>query len=178
MAMSILDRFKLDGRIALVTGGAGLYGKQITEALAEAGARTFLASRNLEQSERLAHKLRVRKLQVAAKHLDLAEQSSIARLKDAIVQEAGRVDILVNNAVLRPMADWSGTADQFTQSMLVNATGLFLMTRTFGEAMAQQGSGSISTSGRSKEQWDRTSGCTKGWPGKRLPTTSFIRPGW
>ena len=56
---------------------------------------------------------------------------------------AGKVDILVNNAVLRPMHDWSGTAAEFAKSMEVNATGLFVITRAFGEHMAERGQGSI-----------------------------------
>ena len=52
--MSIIDTFSLKNKTALVTGGAGLYGRQIVQALAEAGARTYIASRNLEALEKLA----------------------------------------------------------------------------------------------------------------------------
>ena len=51
---TILDRFSLKGKVALLTGGAGLYGKQITEALAQAGAVTCIASRNLENLQAIA----------------------------------------------------------------------------------------------------------------------------
>ena len=51
--------------------------------------------------------------------------------------------MLVNNAVLRPVADWNCSAADFATSMQINATGLFLMTRTFGELMANNGGGSI-----------------------------------
>ena len=141
--MSVLDRFKLDGKTALVTGGAGLYGRQITEALAQAGARTYIASRNREQSELLATEFRNVRLDVRAMTLDQSDETSIGQLKDAVLDDAGRVDILVNNAVLRPVANWNCSAADFSQSMQVNATGLFLMTRTFGELMVQQGGGSI-----------------------------------
>ena len=60
------------------------------------------------------------------------------------MQEAGRVDILVNNAVLRPMKKgYRDDASAFAESMRVNATGLFVITRAFGDVMAAQGSGSI-----------------------------------
>ena len=60
-----------------------------------------------------------------------------------VIEAAGRVDILVNNSVLRPMRDWSDPAAEFARSMEVNATGLFMMTRAFGDHMARQGGGSI-----------------------------------
>jgi NAD(P)-dependent dehydrogenase (short-subunit alcohol dehydrogenase family) len=141
--MSVLERFKLDGKTALVTGGAGLFGRQITEALAQAGARTYLASRNRDPSERLASELRENRLNVKSLTFDQSDESSIEQLKHALVADAGRIDILVNNAVIRPVANWNCSADDFSLSMRVNATGLFLMTRTFGELMAEHGGGSI-----------------------------------
>ena len=141
--MSVLDQFKLDGKIALVTGGAGLYGRQITAALAEVGARTYIASRNREQGEQLAVELRNRQLDAKAMSLDQSDETSIEKLSEALVADAGRVDVLINNAVLRPAANWHCSAEEFAKSMQVNATGLFLMTRRFGEIMAKHGGGSI-----------------------------------
>ena len=50
--MNVIDSFKLDGKVAVVSGGAGLYGFQIVESLAEAGATVYVASRNRENNER------------------------------------------------------------------------------------------------------------------------------
>lgn len=141
--MSVLDRFRLDGKVAVLTGGAGLYGRQIARALAEAGATTLLASRDLEKQQAFVKELAGDGLNAEAYTLDQGDESSINRFRDAVLKRHPRVHVLVNNAVARPMKDWSGSAEQFAQSMKINATGLFLMTRTFGEHMAERGGGSI-----------------------------------
>ena len=128
----VQELFDLTGRVAVVTGGAGLFGRQIAEAMAEAGARTFMASRNLDKLRTQAEVFRHAGLDVAALQYDQANESSILQLLQQVTDVAGRVDILVNNAVLRPMGDWSSPAADFAKSMEVNATGLFLITRAFG----------------------------------------------
>ena len=140
---NVRELFDLSGRIAVVTGGAGLYGRQIVEALAEAGARVFMASRNLEAQEAQASAFRQAELDVTALQFDQSNEDSVRQLLEQVVTAAGKADILVNNAVLRPMRDWSGTAEQFAKSMEVNATGLFSITRAFGDHMAEHGRGSI-----------------------------------
>jgi NAD(P)-dependent dehydrogenase (short-subunit alcohol dehydrogenase family) len=74
---------------------------------------------------------------------DQADTSSILALRDRVLTEHGKLDVLVNNAVLRPMNDWESEADKFAQSMAVNATGLFTITKAFGDHMAERGGGSI-----------------------------------
>lgn len=141
--MNVLNTFQLDGKVALVTGGAGLFGRQIVAALAEAGATVWMASRNTERLQEQAKTFADDGLKVTVAELDQADEASVLSLRDRIQAEAGGVDILVNNAVLRSMADWSDSADAFARSMAVNATGLFMMLRTFGDHMAERGSGSI-----------------------------------
>ena len=141
--MNILDRFSLSGKTALVTGGAGLYGRQIVEALAEAGAKTYVASRNLANLEELAHALAEKGLTIHPRKLDQSSETSVENLLESLVEETRRLDILVNNAVSRPMADWDSPVSEFEESMKTNATGIFLMTRAFGNHMAEQGGGSI-----------------------------------
>jgi NAD(P)-dependent dehydrogenase (short-subunit alcohol dehydrogenase family) len=143
MDMKVLDSFSLKGKVALVTGGAGKYGKQIALALAEAGAETYMASRNVEALEKVASKFREEGLNVKSLYYDQGEESTILALRDEILKQSGRVDVLVNNAVARTTESWYDTADNFTKSMVVNGTGIFLMCRTFGDVMAKQGGGSI-----------------------------------
>ncbi len=142
--MGILEKFSLKGKVALATGGAGLYGRQVVSALAEAGAKTYIASRNLKALEMLAEEHRSKGEDVIALELDLSKEISILKLRDEIMNRSGRIDVLVNNAVLRPMQKgYRDDARTFAESMQVNATGLFIITRAFGDVMAGQKSGSI-----------------------------------
>lgn len=141
--MGILEQFSLQRKVALVTGGRGLYGRQIVEALAGAGALTYTASRSLRELEDFTSELVCRGLDVRAAELDQGEEASVLRLRDKILDECGRIDILVNNAVLRPMKSWQDGAAAFSESMRVNATGVFMVTRAFGDEMAKRGCGSI-----------------------------------
>ncbi|MCD4726578.1 MAG: SDR family oxidoreductase [Pirellulales bacterium] len=140
---TVRELFDLNGRVALVTGGAGLFGRQIVEAMAEAGARTFMASRNVQQQQTQAEAFRRAGLEVGVLQYDQSSEESVNQLLQQVLDAAGRIDVLVNNSVLRPMSDWSGAAADFAKSMEVNATGLFLMVRAFGEWMAERGQGSI-----------------------------------
>ena len=141
--MNVMESFKLTGRVAVVTGGAGLFGRQIVEALAEAGAHVVMASRAVEKLQAVADELASQGRSASAESLDQGDPASIAALHDAVLEKHGRVDVLVNNAVLRPMKGWDDQLDAFRQSMEVNVTGVFEMTRQFGAAMAQRGAGSI-----------------------------------
>jgi len=142
--MGILERFSLQGKVALVTGGAGLYGRQIAAAAAEAGARTYVAARKLPPLESLAAEHRAAGRDVRALQYDQGEEASILSLVEAVMKESGRIDVLVNNAVLRPMKQgFRDEAATFAESMKVNATGLFVITRAVGDRMAESGGGSI-----------------------------------
>jgi NAD(P)-dependent dehydrogenase (short-subunit alcohol dehydrogenase family) len=140
---TVQDLFDLKGRVALVTGGSGLFGRQIAEGLAEAGARTIMASRNMEKLRAQADLFRQEGVAVDVLQYDQASEASIQQLLVDALALAGKVDILINNSVLRPMKHWSDPAVDFSKSMEVNAMGLFVMTRTFGDYMAAQGHGSI-----------------------------------
>lgn len=141
--MSDLNLFSLEGKVALLTGGAGLYGRQIAHALASAGAKTIMASRGVAALEAYAKELEAEGLMASAYELDQADDASVQRLKQQLTDDFGGVDILINNAVARPMKSWDAPLEAWEKSMAVNATGVFNMTRTFGDQMAERGGGSI-----------------------------------
>ena len=141
--MNGLEMFSLKGKTALVTGAAGNVGRQISRALAQAEARTFIAGRSLEKLEAEASALRNQGYDVTALSYDQTREDSMRALLNEVLGRIERINVLVNNAVERPMKDWTSPVQDFAKSMEANATGVFLMIRTFGEAMAAQGSGSI-----------------------------------
>ena len=111
--MGILDRFKLDGRVALVTAGSGpQFGSSLTEGLAEAGATVISASRSLERNEEFAAGLRERGHDVHAAQVDITDVDSINALRDRVLADHGRLDVLVNSALARdgrtPRGDLQG----------------------------------------------------------------------
>lgn len=141
--MTSLDRFNLKGKIVLLTGGAGLYGRGLTRDLAEAGARLVIAARSLDKLKAVADEENARGYDVTAMQYDQGDEKSILALRDGILEKFGSIDGLVNNSVARPMKSPDAPLADWEESMRINNTGPFLMTRAFGEAMAKQGSGSI-----------------------------------
>jgi len=142
--MNVLDMFSLSGKVALVTGGAGLYGRQIVQALAEAGADTIMASRNVDALEKQAEKFKAQGLDNITVHkLDQSDENSIRQLRSDVLEKFGKIDILVNNAVARPMKPNVYDPRAFAESMKINVTGLYMMSELFAEPMKQQKSGSI-----------------------------------
>lgn len=142
---TIQQLFDLSGRVALVTGASGHLGAALAEALAEAGGRVVVASRDPGRGQAAAAALggaeRGRHLAVALDHLD---EASSSRGFAAAVAAAGRIDVLVNNGHEGLAADWTTvTAEQFTRQ-LANATGYFLLARLLRDhAVARGGGASI-----------------------------------
>lgn len=141
--MNVRDAFELNGNTAVVTGGAGLYGFPISQALAEAGAHVVIASRNIQACETVASRLRQDGYAASAEHYDQDSEASILELRDRVLKHHGAVNILVNNSVARPMRRYDDPLEAWRASMNVNATGLFAISRAFLEPMMDSGSGSI-----------------------------------
>ncbi len=135
--------FSLAGKIVLLTGGAGIYGRGLAAQLATAGATLILASRNVAALEAIATEECALGHTVHARSLDQSDESSILSLRDSVIAEFGHIDGLVNNAVARPMKSFDAPLADWESSMNTNATGLFAISRAFAEPMATRGSGSV-----------------------------------
>lgn len=141
--MSAPDLFSIRDRVIVLTGGSGLYGRGLAAMLAESGATLIIASRGLEKLRQVAAEETARGFTVHAERLDQSDEKSVLALRDRVLAKCGRVDGLVNNSVARPMKSPDAPVSAWEESMRVNATGIFLMTRAFGEAMSAKKSGSI-----------------------------------
>ena len=141
--MNVNELLSLKGKVALVSGGAGLYGKCIVEGLAEAGATVITASRNLEKGQEVAEEFCARGLDVHAMQLDQGEHDSVLELKKDILEKFKKLDIFVNNAVSRPMKGYDDSLEHFDESMKVNATGMMDILREMSELIAGSGGGSV-----------------------------------
>ena len=122
--MNVMDLFSLKNKVVLVTGGAGNYGRSITEGLGEAGATVIIASRNQDSLTAAVEKFRAAGLDVHALTVDQGNHNSVMALKNSIISDFGRLDVFVNNAVSRPMKNYYDPIEQFAESMQVNATGM------------------------------------------------------
>lgn len=139
--MNTMEMFSLKGKVALVTGAGNRrgYGAQCAEALYEAGATVYIASRNLEKLTAFASNYPVMK----TLKLDLEQQEDIHNVISQIIRQSGKLDILINNAVARTaLTGWDLPMADFDRSFHANASALFLLTRLAAEAMKDYG-GSI-----------------------------------
>lgn len=141
--MNVLESFRLHGKVALVTGGAGILGQSIVEGLAEAGATVISASRSVEPGLQLKEKLAKKGLEIHILQYDQSDHDSILVLKDKIKNDFGGLDIFVNNAVARPMKGYDGSIDQMERSMQINGTGNIDILREMSELIDERGGGSI-----------------------------------
>lgn len=140
-----MNLFRIDGKVAIVTGGAGYFGKPICLALAEAGAHVIIASRDKEKCEAYAASLVGKGLKAEGMSLDLADEESIENFVKEVYKKYAAIDILVNNAVSREgmkELEQLSKAD-IERGQLINNTGLFLLTKSVVEIMRRQKAGNI-----------------------------------
>ena len=136
-----LERFRLDGRSAFVTGGGQGIGLAIGEALAEAGARVIVADRDPNILDTGVRALADKGYQVEAELLDVTRPDEVT----AVADRHADVDILINNAgIARSETAAEDVADEHWLNVLdVNLNGTFWCARAFGRYMLKAGMGSI-----------------------------------
>lgn len=149
----IPELFKLDGRVAVVTGGAGLLGGEFCRTLAEAGSAVVIADINIEAAEGQARTLKESGFDTLAVQTDVTDRKSAQQMVGQTIKAYGRLDILVNNAVLDPKFDpqHGGHTNSFedypleawNQALAVNLTGMFLCCQSAVRPMLDQGGGVI-----------------------------------
>jgi NAD(P)-dependent dehydrogenase (short-subunit alcohol dehydrogenase family) len=142
---NVLDLFRLDGRRALVTGGAKGLGRVMAEALSEAGAEVAVASRALADCRQAAEEISAATGHRAAGFaVDVNQSADVARLRAEVESALGPVDILVNNAGINIRGlshelkeeDWEAV-------MATNLKAPFLCAREFGPGMCERGWGRV-----------------------------------
>lgn len=139
---SILDRFRLDGQVAIVTGSGRGIGAGTALAYADAGADVVLSARTLSQLEETAEKVRARGRRALIVPCDVLEAEQRAHLVNKAVDEFGRLDILVNNAggwIPKPTLDTP--EDEFEACFRFNVTTAFAMTRLCVPKMVETAGG-------------------------------------
>jgi NAD(P)-dependent dehydrogenase (short-subunit alcohol dehydrogenase family) len=146
--MNTRELFDLSGRVAIVTGGAGLLGREHAMALADCGATVVLADVDRDACQARAKELERRsKALFVSSHADVSNPDSVREAVGEVHDRFGRIDVLVNNAAAKsknffapfeefPFEDWN-------RVMAVNVGGMFLFAQAVGKVMLRQGSGSV-----------------------------------
>jgi NAD(P)-dependent dehydrogenase (short-subunit alcohol dehydrogenase family) len=150
-----LQKYNLDGQVAIVTGGAGLLGKGYCETLASAGANVVIADVAAQASEELADKISLEtEVDVQGIQTDVSDPDSVRKLIEQVMKKYNRVDILVNNAALDPKFDPAHSGEHSSQfenfpftawqeAMGVNVTGMFLCAQAVADPMLEANRGVI-----------------------------------
>lgn len=145
---SIKELMNLDGRVALVTGGAGRIGEALCEALAELGASVAVLDLSEEDCHRIASRIGTKCLPLA---IDLADEQSVRSAPNLVRERFGRLDVLVNCAALVGTSELKGWATSFDEQSVdtwrlaleINLTAPFLLTQVCAELLRQSGKGSV-----------------------------------
>lgn len=139
------ERLRLDGRVAVVTGGAQGIGAACAEALAEAGALVVIADMNAAAAAAATEALIAKGYKADSLTVNVTKSAEVNAAAAEVIKRHGRVDVLVNNAgVAKSDVRAEDTSDEHWRfHMDVNLDGLFWCCRAFGNEMLKQGSGAI-----------------------------------
>jgi 2-deoxy-D-gluconate 3-dehydrogenase len=148
----IQEKFDLTGRVAVVTGGAGLLGVEFCRTLAEGGAAVVVVDLNESAAAKVAGSLQQAGFKSLAVATDITRPESVNALAEKTLAAFGRIDVLVNSAALDPKFDPEAAArgiapgkfeeyplEQWNAALNVNLTGMFLVTQACVKPMIAQG---------------------------------------
>jgi len=142
----ILDDFRLDGRVSIITGASRGLGEAMAEGLAEAGSNVVLAARGADALDALAARLSALGAKAVPVVTDVSREGDLDRLVDMAMRRFGRIDILVNNAgttARHPAEDFP--LDDWDRVIAVNLRSVWLLTQKVARVMIEAGTGSIIT---------------------------------
>ena len=140
-----LEMFKLDGKVAVITGAAKGIGFATADALSEAGATVVIADMDGEAAARASASLNAQGRKTTSITMDVTNPRIIESAHAQIIKQHKKIDILVNNAGIAISFKPAETMDDETWNKVidVNLNGVFWCCRTFGKAMLEQGNGNI-----------------------------------
>jgi NAD(P)-dependent dehydrogenase (short-subunit alcohol dehydrogenase family) len=140
-----LEKFKLDGKTALITGAGQGIGLACAEALAEAGAKVVIADRDADAADTGYASLKAKGYDAEIVIMDVTDSGAVGRTADQLVAKHGKVDILVNNAgIARSETPAETVTDEHWLNVIdVNLNGTFWCCRAFGKHMLAAKSGTI-----------------------------------
>jgi NAD(P)-dependent dehydrogenase (short-subunit alcohol dehydrogenase family) len=142
--MNVMELFRLDGKVAIITGGSRGLGFWMAEALAEVGANVVLCARKLEPCEEAAKAIRETGVRSLAVGCDVTDPNAVKALVERTISEFGRVDILINNAgFIWEEPPEKVSLETWNKTLSINATGTFLCSQEAGKHMIKQRQGKI-----------------------------------
>jgi 7-alpha-hydroxysteroid dehydrogenase len=140
----VIDRFRLDGKVALVTGGSSGIGRATALVLAEAGAKVVIAARTAARLEEVAALVRERGGEALAAPCDVTDAGMLDALLEKTLAAHGRLDVLVNVAGgTPPTAAIAVTDAELTAAFRFNVTSAFHLSRGAAPHLARHGAGAI-----------------------------------
>lgn len=149
-----LDRFKLNGRVCIITGGAGFLGRKHAEAILDAGGIPVLLDIDEARINSVVEELKnTYQTAVTGFEVDITNKKALLAVKGKILEQYKRIDVLINNAANNPKVEKGSTAkwshfENFSEKMWqedfnVGVTGAFFCSQVFGSHMAEQNAGVI-----------------------------------
>ncbi|MEQ7005910.1 glucose 1-dehydrogenase [Actinopolymorpha sp. B17G11] len=142
--MTVLEKFSLAGKVALVTGGSRGLGRAMAQALGEAGAAVALAARGIDAARQAADDLARKGIRAIAVQADITDTAQVEQMVATVTNDLGPLDILVNNAGISAPGRALETPDAaWHEVFATNVDGLWYCSRAVARHMVERGTGTI-----------------------------------